>query len=363
MHTLFLLVILIGIAYLAHTLWFEFGRKPSTTQLETRAHSGQFRAGVFQNEIDTPSQTGEFSYSKLIRELIHPSSTHRKPPAAIPSEKINLHSLLQQAPSIVWFGHSSYLLTLDGFTILVDPVMSGHSAPLPFLINSFKGTDIYSVDDLPPIDVLLITHDHYDHLDYDTVKKLKPKVKQVITPLGCGEHLRFWGYDANIITELNWHESIAIGDQTITATPARHFSGRAFGRNTTLWASYVLQSTTHKLYLGGDSGYGPHFKAIGEQYGPFDLALLESGQYNPAWAFIHMMPEETVQAAQDLNARVLMPVHWGKFVLSLHDWNEPIQRLTAAAQQHNQTIFTPTLGKAMPLHGDHPNNPWWEAVK
>ena len=363
MHTLFLLVILIGMAYLVHTLWFEFGRKPSTTQLETRAHSGQFRAGVFQNEIDTPSQTGEFSYSKLIRELIHPSSTHRKPPAAIPSEKINLHSLLQQAPSIVWFGHSSYLLTLDGFTILVDPVMSGHSAPLPFLINSFKGTDIYSVDDLPPIDVLLITHDHYDHLDYDTVKRLKPKVKQVITPLGCGEHLRFWGYDANIITELNWHASIAIGNQIITATPARHFSGRAFGRNTTLWASYVLQSTTHKLYLGGDSGYGPHFKAIGEQYGPFDLALLESGQYNPAWAFIHMMPEETVQAAQDLNARVLMPVHWGKFVLSLHDWNEPIQRLTAAAQQHNQTIFTPTLGKAMPLHGDHPNNPWWEAVK
>ncbi len=363
MHTLFLLVILIGMAYLVHTLWFEFGRKPSTTQLETRAHSGQFRAGVFQNEIDTPSQTGEFSYSKLIRELIHPSSTHRKPPAAIPSEKINLHSLLQQAPSIVWFGHSSYLLTLDGFTILVDPVMSGHSAPLPFLINSFKGTDIYSVDDLPPIDVLLITHDHYDHLDYDTVKRLKPKVKQVITPLGCGEHLRFWGYDANIITELNWHASIAIGNQIITATPARHFSGRAFGRNTTLWASYVLQSTTHKLYLGGDSGYGPHFKAIGEQYGPFDLALLESGQYNPAWAFIHMMPEETVQAAQDLNARVLMPVHWGKFVLSLHDWNEPIQRLTAAAQRHNQTIFTPTLGKAMPLHGDHPNNPWWEAVK
>ncbi|AXF84878.1 hypothetical protein DTO96_100589 [Ephemeroptericola cinctiostellae] len=363
MHTLFLLATLIGMACLARTLWFEFGRKPSPTHMQARAHSGQFQVGVFQNEIDTPAQTGDFSYSKLIRELIHPSNTHRKPPAAIPSEKINLHSLLQQAPSIVWFGHSSYLLTLNGFTILVDPVMAGHSAPLPFLINSFTGTDIYSVDDLPPIDLLLITHDHYDHLDYDTVKKLKPKVKQVITPLGCGEHLRFWGYDADIITELNWHESLVIGDHTITATPARHFSGRAFGRNTTLWASYVLKSTTHKLYLGGDSGYGPHFKAIGEQYGPFDLALLESGQYNPAWAFIHMMPEETVQAAQDLNARVLMPVHWGKFVLSLHNWDEPIQRLTAAAQQHHQTLFTPTLGKAMPLNGDYVNNPWWESIQ
>ena len=363
MHSLFLLAVLIGIAYLARTLRFEFGRKPSSTLLEARAHSGQLQSGVFQNEIDTPAQTGDFSYSKLIRELIYPSSKHRKPPAAIPNEKINLHALLQQAPSIVWFGHSSYLLTLNGFTILVDPVMSGHSAPLPFLVKSFAGTDIYSVDDLPPIDLLLITHDHYDHLDYETVKKLKPKVKQVIAPLGCGEHLRFWGYDANIVSELNWHESITIGEHTITATPARHFSGRAFERNTSLWASYVLKSTALNLYLGGDSGYGPHFKAIGDQYGPFDLALLESGQYNPAWAFIHMMPEETVQAAQDLNARVLMPVHWGKFVLSLHNWDEPIQRLTAAAQQKNQALFTPTLGKAMPLNGENLDNPWWETIK
>lgn len=363
MHSLFLLAVLIGIAYLARTLRFEFGRKPSSTLLEARAHSGQLQSGVFQNEIDTPAQTGDFSYSKLIRELIYPSSKHRKPPAAIPNEKINLHALLQQAPSIVWFGHSSYLLTLNGFTILVDPVMSGHSAPLPFLVKSFAGTDIYSVDDLPPIDLLLITHDHYDHLDYETVKKLNPKVKQVIAPLGCGEHLRFWGYDANIVSELNWHESITIGEHTITATPARHFSGRAFERNTSLWASYVLKSTALNLYLGGDSGYGPHFKAIGDQYGPFDLALLESGQYNPAWAFIHMMPEETVQAAQDLNARVLMPVHWGKFVLSLHNWDEPIQRLTAAAQQKNQALFTPTLGKAMPLNGENLDNPWWETIK
>ena len=363
MHTLFLLAILIGMAYLARTLWLEFGRKPSAKTLATRAHAGQLTTGVFQNEIDTPAQTGDFSYRKLIRELVYPSSKHRKPPAAIPSEKVNLHTLRNQAPSLVWFGHSSYLLTLNGFTILVDPVMSGHSAPLPFLVRSFTGTDIYSVDDLPPIDLLLITHDHYDHLDHDTVKKLRPKVKQVITPLGCGEHLRFWGYDARIITELNWHERLTIGEHTITATPARHFSGRSFERNTTLWASYVIKNALHNLYLGGDSGYGPHFKTIGEQYGPFDLALLESGQYNPAWAYIHMMPEETVQAAQDLGAKVLFPVHWGKFVLSLHDWNEPIQRLTAAAKQANQTITTPTLGKVMMLNGDYVDNPWWETVQ
>lgn len=356
MLNLILVLLASAIAYIVHTLWFEFGRNPKPNRLHPDTKPS------FENEIATPMQTGSFSYTSMIREMIVPSSKHRKPSAAIPSQKTDLHALAQQEDSLVWFGHSSYLLTLGGFRILVDPVMSGHSAPLPFLVKSFAGTDIYTVDDLPPIDVLLITHDHYDHLDYETVKKLKGKVRHIVTPLGCGEHLRYWGYDANIITELNWHQSTTIAGHTITATPARHFSGRSFDRNKTLWASYVLQDARHKLYLGGDSGYGPHFKAIGEQYGPFDLALLESGQYNPAWAFIHMMPEETVQAAQDLNARILMPVHWGKFVLSLHDWDEPIQRLTAAATQLNQAIVTPTLGQAMYLNDAHAPNPWWHSI-
>lgn len=343
-----LIALLLGFIYLAYTLWFELGRTPR-----------QFR---YDNEIDTPTQTGDFSLFNMIREMLWPTSKSRRPAVALPSIQTDLSSLTQRAPSIVWFGHSSYLLTLDGFTILVDPVMSGHSAPLPFLIKSFAGADAYNVTDLPEIDVLLITHDHYDHLDYETVVKLKSKVKRVVTATGVGEHLKFWGYDANRITELGWHESTTIGGHSFTAAPARHFSGRGLRHNHTLWASFVLKSAQHSIYIGGDSGYGPHFKVIGEQYGPFDLAMLESGQYNDNWRYIHMMPEETVQAAQDLSASTLFPVHWGKFVLSLHDWDEPITRLTQAASAQQQKLLTPMIGEVAYLD-QLTAQPWWLAVE
>ena len=358
-----LIPLMLALAYLAHTLWREFGRAPKITDFAERVTQGQIRDELFQNEMATPEQTGDFSARKLIGEMIWPSSQRRRPDAPIPHEKVDLNGLKTQAPSITWFGHSSYLLTIDGLTVLVDPVMSGHSSPLPFFIRSFDGTDIYRAEDLPEIDVLLITHDHYDHLDFETVVRLKSKVKRVVTPLGVGTHLQFWGYDADIITELNWHESTRVEQLTFTATPTRHFSGRSLLRNKTLWAAFVLKADGHNIYIGGDSGYGPHFKTTGEQYGPFDIAILESGQYNAAWKYIHMAPEETVQAALDLRAQTLFPVHWGKFILSLHDWDEPITRLTAAASRHQQAIVTPTLGKPMPLSGAHPANPWWQAIQ
>ncbi len=349
---IFILTLIIAavwaIGYLAYTLWFELGRAP--------------RQSIYQNEIETPQQTGNFSYTNMIREMISPSNKNRTPPATIQHVQNDLTTLTQKASSIVWFGHSSYLLTLDGFTILVDPVMSGHSSPLPFLIKSFAGTDVYTVKDLPPIDVLLITHDHYDHLDYETVSQLQSKVKRAIVPTGVGEHLRFWSYEPSQITELNWHDSTTVDEHTFTAAPTRHFSGRGLTRNNTLWASFIIKSPNHAIYVGGDSGYGPHFKAIGERYGPFDLAMLESGQYNENWRYIHMMPEETVQAAQDLNAQTLFPVHWGKFVLSLHDWDEPIKRLTQAASQRKQALLTPTLGQVVYLNNAYEDNPWWQSM-
>ena len=358
-----LIAIVIALAYLARTLWHEFGQNPKIAELAPRTEQGQIRDDAFQNEIDTPTQTSEFSASKLIGEMIWPSSQRRRPDAPIPHEKVDLNGLKTQGPSITWFGHSSYLLTMDGCTVLVDPVMSGHSSPLPFFIRSFAGTDVYRVEDLPEIDVLLITHDHYDHLDFETIVQLKTKVKRVVTTLGVGAHLQFWGYDADIITELNWHESAQVKHLTFTATPTRHFSGRSFVRNQTLWAAFVLKTAAHNIYIGGDSGYGPHFKTTGEQYGPFDIAILESGQYNSAWKYIHMAPEETVQAALDLRAQTLFPVHWGKFILSLHDWDEPIARLTAAAATHQQAVLTPTLGRPVYLNGHYAANPWWQAIQ
>jgi L-ascorbate metabolism protein UlaG (beta-lactamase superfamily) len=335
--------------YLYVQLSREFGRNPA---------SGQ----VYRNEIPTAEQTGNFSYQNMLREMVFPSSKRRKPAQPIPNQANDLKRLPAEQASIVWFGHSSYLLNLKGFHLLVDPVFSGHSAPLPFLVNSFAGTDAYLVDDLPAIDVLLITHDHYDHLDRETVLGLKNRVKQVVTMAGVGEHLRFWGYPAERITELNWHESTVIQGHTVTATPARHFSGRSLARNQTLWGSFVIKNAEHALYIGGDSGYGPHFKAIGERYGPFDWAMLESGQYNENWANIHMMPEQTVQAAQDLKARVLFPVHWGKFVLSLHDWDEPIMRVTAESKRVGQTMVTPMVGEVVSLTQPK-TQMWWKRME
>ncbi|HEX4850700.1 MAG TPA: MBL fold metallo-hydrolase, partial [Puia sp.] len=208
--------------------------------------------------------------------------------------------------------------------------------------------------------LMILTHDHYDHLDYKTIVALKPMVKQICTSLGVASHLVYWGLDPNCILELDWWESIRMKDNfKLTAAPARHFSGRTFDRNKTLWSSFVLENDFAKIYIGGDSGYDSHFKVIGEKMGPFELAILESGQYNESWPQIHMMPEETVQAAKDLQAKVLLPVHWGKFALSLHPWNEPIRRVLKEAIILNQEVATPMIGEPFYLQGPIPKNEWW----
>jgi L-ascorbate metabolism protein UlaG (beta-lactamase superfamily) len=216
---------------------------------------------------------------------------------------------------------------------------------------------------MPAIDYLFITHDHWDHLDYETVKKLKPKVNQVITSLGTGAPLEHWGFDPDRIIEKDWNEQADLGGGfRITATPARHFSGRGFKRNQSMWASFVLQTPSKKIFIGGDSGYDTHFVKIGQDYGPFDLALLECGQYNNAWRFIHMLPEQTVQAAIDLKARVLMPVHWGKFALALHAWDEPIERATIEAHRLNVPIIHPMIGEEVNLNEPVASTMWWKEI-
>jgi L-ascorbate metabolism protein UlaG (beta-lactamase superfamily) len=242
---------------------------------------------------------------------------------------------------------------------LVDPVLSGTASPVKFTTRSFKGADVYTTDDIPPIDYLFITHDHWDHLDYETLVKLKPKIGKVLTGLGTGAHLEHWGFDAKKIIEKDWNEEVLLEEGfTINTTPARHFSGRSFKRNGSLWLSFVLTTPTKKIFLGGDSGYDTHFAAIGKQFGPFDLAILENGQYNKHWKLIHMMPEEVVQAAEDLQAKMLLPVHWGKFSLALHAWDEPIQRVTAEAKRKGMPIIHPMIGEAVDLKEPGSYNLW-----
>lgn len=335
-----------------------FGQLPSGERLQRIVASPNYKNGSFSNLSHTPVMSEDSSFWKLVK-LYMKKRPPTKPPKLIPSVRTDLQSLPGDKTIIVWFGHSSYLLRVNGINMLIDPVLSGNASPLSFMVKAYPGSNVYSVEDLPPIDILIQTHDHYDHLDYHTILKLKAKTKSYCVPLGVGAHLEYWGIDKNTITELDWweHATIAPGID-ITAAPARHFSGRGVKRGKTLWTSYLLKTATQHLYLGGDSGYDTHFKEIGKR-GPFDLAILECGQYNPHWPHIHMMPEETAQAAIDLQAKLLLPVHWGKFTLSLHPWNEPIKRVTAKAAELHVPITTPMIGEPVILGEQVPSSTWW----
>jgi L-ascorbate metabolism protein UlaG (beta-lactamase superfamily) len=361
--TVFLILLLV---LAAATFFFmqqkTFGKNPSGSRLERIQRSPNYRDGAFQNPEPTEEIRKGASMTKMLRDFLNkPKDT--TPPHALPSVKTDLKTLSADKPVIVWFGHSSYLLKVGATTILVDPVFSGNASPVRFFGKSFPGSDVYTPDDMPPIDYLILTHDHYDHLDYQTIVKLIPKVKHFYAPLGVGSHLEYWGIPASRITELDWWQTERIADDTeLTATPARHFSGRGITRNKTLWTSYVLRIKGYNFFLGGDSGYGTHFKTIGERFGPFDMAFLETGQYGADWPYIHTFPEETVTAAKDLKANVLLPVHWGKFALALHGWNEPIRRLMTRAAEENLTVAAPMIGEAVTLGSIYPTKAWWEKV-
>jgi L-ascorbate metabolism protein UlaG (beta-lactamase superfamily) len=265
----------------------------------------------------------------------------------------------------VWFGHSSYFIQIDGKKILVDPVFCGHASPFKFMIKAFKGTDIYTAKDIPDLDYLIITHDHWDHLDYKTVIELKPRVGKVITGLGTGAHLERWGYEPEMIIERDWYESANLGDGfSVDVMPARHFTGRGPKPNQTLWASYVFQTPTFRMFIGGDGGYDEHFAELGEKYGGFDLAILENGQYNVRWKYIHLLPEQVLLAAKELKAKRLFPVHSSKFALANHSWDEPLKALTEINQSIQQPMITPKIGEVVFLKdSSQVFSQWWIGLK
>lgn len=341
----------------------QFGTNPKGERLARIEKSPNYKDGAFQNLTPTPMLADGVSYLSILKDYLK-KVEGREPSSNIPSVTTNLNLLDDSIPSIVWFGHSSYLIKINGKHILVDPIFSGNASPVSFTGKNYNGSNVYGVHDFPELDAVLITHDHYDHLDYKTILKLIPKTKHFYTSLGVGAHLEYWGVPANKITELDWWEQANIdSNMSFTATPARHFSGRKFARGKSLWSSFVLQSNSHKLFLGGDSGYENHFKEIGEKFGGFDIAILECGQYNTSWQNIHMMPEETAQAAIDLKAKVLMPVHNSKFTLALHAWNEPLTKVTAHSQALQLNYTTPLIGEPVLLGKHYPTQRWWETIK
>ena len=339
----------------------NFGEHPKDERLHKIQSLKNYRNKKIENLNHTPVMAEGVSYRKVMSDFFLKPKPNSKPKFTLPSKKTNLKTLSADEHVVIWFGHSSYFLQVDGKKFLIDPVFSGAASPIAITTKSFAGSDIYSLEDMPDIDYLIITHDHWDHLDHKTVKQLRPKIAKVITSLGVGAHLELWGYPANQVIELHWGESKEIESGfKIHCTPARHFSGRGFKRALTLWSSFVLKTPGFNLFLGGDSGYDSHFKEIGDTFGPFDLAILECGQYNPNWKYIHLMPEETVQAAMDLKAKALLPVHWGKFVLALHEWNEPILRVKKEAELKNMPLYTPLIGDKISLSAAFTKQiDWW----
>ena len=366
MITLFSIALLLLIVTFFYIRQPQFGKAPKGRRLELLQKSPHYKDGKFQNIHYTPTITKGYSMTGVLYNFIFRKFPRTKPVDNIPTIKTDLKNLRISENVLVWFGHSSYFIQLNGKRFLIDPVFSGNASPIPNSNTSFKGTDIYSAEDMPEIDFLLITHDHYDHLDYPTILKLKPKIKQVICGLGVGEHFEHWNFDITKIIEKDWNEQVTISDSfRLHTAPARHFSGRSFSRNNTLWLSFILQAPNLKLYLGGDSGYDTHFAEIGERFGGFDLALLDNGQYNLAWQAIHMLPQEGLRAAKELKTKRLFPIHSSKFKLANHPWDEPLEAITEQNKKNfHCAIITPKIGEVVYLDDSNQVfSPWWKEIK
>lgn len=339
-----------------------YGKNPRGKRLEKVEQSPNYRDGKFQNQHPTEVMREGASYWQITKDMLNKPETN-EPSAPIPSIETDLNKLNDSLPTIVWFGHSSYLMRVNGLTILVDPVLSGNASPVSFFGKAFEGSNVYNVEDMPFIDICIITHDHYDHLDYRTIKDLHPKVKIFYTALGVGQHLEDWGVQPDKVVELDWWDTHTRPDSvSITAVPARHFSGRGIVRAKTLWAGFALNVKGTNILAAGDSGYDTHYKEIGERLGPFDIAMLECGQYGKDWPAIHMTPEETYKAALEVKTNVLMPVHWAKFSLAFHPWTESIERLLKANEDGKLSITTPLIGEPVVLGKPLPASDWWRMV-
>ena len=325
----------------------RFGNTPQGARKERVHQSPNYRDGKFQNLSPTPHLTSEKSKAAMMLGFLFRGERDKdlRPDSALPAVKTNLRNLNPREDWLVWFGHSSVLLQVGGKRILVDPVFSKAASPVAFFNKAFKGTTIYAASDIPDIDYLIISHDHWDHLDYPTVAALKSKVAKIFCPLGVGEHFERWKFDMARVVEMDWNDAAQPDSGVnITCLPSRHFSGRGFSPNQSLWASFLVATPAAKIYISGDGGYDTHFADIGKRFGPIDLAVIENGQYGEGWRYIHMTPEEAAQAGKDLRARVALPVHSSKFALGRHSWREPLDRFTAA-HDGSYRLITPMIGE------------------
>lgn len=325
--------------------------------------SRQFRDGTFRNTGGLARGVWNGTRGDVLREWVF-GGQQRRPPAVLPIER-PLESWARRIESglrATWLGHSTVLLEIDGRRVLTDPVFANRIGPSSLVgLRRFHPTPA-RVSELPPLDAVLVSHDHFDHLCVPTMRELARTGVPVVTALGVGAYLERCGFAPAQIVELDWHESAVVGGVQFTATPAQHFSGRLGGRNKTLWASWVIESDRHKVFFSGDTGLTDEFADIGRRHGPFDLVMLEIGAFHPSWGTIHLGPENALQVFRMLGGGTLFPVHWSTFSLGFHAWDEPGEQLLELASRQGARILTPRLGEVFePAHVEGPA-PWWRRL-
>ncbi|MBL4584589.1 MAG: MBL fold metallo-hydrolase [Pseudomonadales bacterium] len=338
---------------------------PNTSEqnLKRIHESKQFIKGKFRNELHTPG----FSMSKtwaMAKDFFNNKSASSVPEQTLPIQALTpgMFDLTDKdALRFSRLGHSTVLIQLAGKYWLTDPVFSERTSPVQWAgPKRFHPVPI-DIDSIKEIEAVLISHNHYDHLDAGSIKMLKDKVKHFVVPLGVGGKLVSWGVDPKKIVQLDWWENAFIDDVELVFTPAQHFSGRGMGdANQTLWGSWVIRTDKHSLYFSGDTGYFPGFKAIGERYGPFDYAFIECGAYNELWRDIHMLPKDSLQAFKDVKGKVMVPIHNGTFDLSTHAWFDPMEQITALANESNIDLLIPTFGQLIDADKKPVTPPWWK---
>ena len=345
----------------------QFGGTMSGARLERANANPQYRDGRFVNlQPETPTGAGAM-FDYLVRQFS--GNEVRVPPSPLPVLAVDKAALAATPPAdglrAFWIGHASVYVEVDGLRLLLDPVFAERVSPIAIGPKRFHPPPIALVD-LPRIDAVLISHDHYDHLDMETVQHLAAGGTRFFVPLGIGAHLERWGVPLAQIEEMEWWQKKTLGTVEFVCTPTRHYSGRSLGdRSATLWSSWAVVGPMHRFFYSGDTGYGTHFDDIGSRLGPFDLAFVKIGAYGPgqSWIDIHMPPEQSVQAHRDVRAKRMFPVHWSTFNLAYHDWDEPIRRTVAEARRSGVEVVTPRLGEWVDADRDFPSTPWWEAVR
>ncbi|MDR2861166.1 MAG: MBL fold metallo-hydrolase [Syntrophobacterales bacterium] len=356
-------LLVIAMLYFGGCVTPKFGRAPEGEILEKIKLSPNYRDGKFVNHA--PRIPREGSFFKNLRESFSERAEDLKPSMPLPSVKTNLIEIDRKEDVMVWIGNSSLFIQIDGVRFLIDPVLFSGS-PVPFFNKPFPGSEIYKPEDIPDIDYLLISHDHWDHLDYKAVKRLKNRIGKVICGLGVGEHFRQWKFNTADIVELDWNESITLKEGIILhILPSQHYSGRAsFGSDNTLWVSFMIEAQSSNIYLSGDTGYGNHFQEIGQQFQEIDIAVLEFGQYGYKWRDIHLMPDDLPKAINDLTPKRVFTNHHAKYALARHSWKEPLEIISRLNEQENLNIITPMMGELVYLNDfSQIFTKWWENIK